>query len=152
MSQSPECFPLPFFLQPYALSSETRTHESVWEASDTSRIASRRSERKLCIGLCAMLSEWINVIIFRIIVPFCDVINRCRHPGSFDIVSVKDGAGHVFATRLQNIFTMGHGTRTMVGHLFEECRRQLDDRDAHLAGELWFVLRMRFCGTPQPCG
>lgn len=37
-----------------------------------------------------------------------------RHPGSFDIVSVKDGAGHVFATRLQNIFTMGHGTRTMV--------------------------------------
>jgi len=29
-------------------------------------------------------------------------------------VSVKDGAGHVFATRLQNIFTMGHGTRAMV--------------------------------------
>lgn len=37
-----------------------------------------------------------------------------RHPGSFDIVSVKDGAGHVFATRLQNIFLMGNGTRTMV--------------------------------------
>ncbi|CAM9558604.1 unnamed protein product, partial [Hapterophycus canaliculatus] len=37
-----------------------------------------------------------------------------RHPGSFDIVSVKDGAGHVFATRLQNIFSMGHGTRAMV--------------------------------------
>ncbi|CAM9181677.1 unnamed protein product [Laminaria digitata] len=37
-----------------------------------------------------------------------------RHPGSFDIVSVKDGAGHVFATRLQNIFSIGQGTRTMV--------------------------------------
>ena len=40
-----------------------------------------------------------------------------RHPGSFDIVSVKDGAGHVFATRLQNIFSMGHGTRAMVREL-----------------------------------
>ncbi|CAM9859091.1 unnamed protein product [Choristocarpus tenellus] len=37
-----------------------------------------------------------------------------RHPGSFDIVSVKDGAGAVFATRLQNIFVLGQGTRTMV--------------------------------------
>lgn len=27
------------------------------------------------------------------------VINRERHPGSFDIVHVKDANGHVFATR-----------------------------------------------------
>lgn len=27
------------------------------------------------------------------------VINRERHPGSFDIVHIKDANGHVFATR-----------------------------------------------------
>uniref|UniRef100_A0A6S8EVA2 40S ribosomal protein S4 n=1 Tax=Aureoumbra lagunensis TaxID=44058 RepID=A0A6S8EVA2_9STRA len=30
-----------------------------------------------------------------------------RHPGSFDVVTVKDAAGHNFATRLQNIFVLG---------------------------------------------
>lgn len=30
-----------------------------------------------------------------------------RHPGSFDIVTVKDAAGHQFATRLGNIFVIG---------------------------------------------
>ncbi len=37
-----------------------------------------------------------------------------RHPGSFDIVEVKDSAGHVFATRLQNIFIIGKGSRPSV--------------------------------------
>lgn len=27
------------------------------------------------------------------------VVNRERHPGSFDIVHIKDANGHVFATR-----------------------------------------------------
>lgn len=27
------------------------------------------------------------------------IVNRERHPGSFDIVHIKDTAGHVFATR-----------------------------------------------------
>merc|ERR1712116_26265 len=35
---------------------------------------------------------------------FMDVINRERHPGSFDVVHVKDALGHTFATRLNNIF------------------------------------------------
>ena len=30
-----------------------------------------------------------------------------KHPGSFDIASVKDAAGNVFATRMQNIFVIG---------------------------------------------
>uniref|UniRef100_A0A7S1TQP7 40S ribosomal protein S4 n=1 Tax=Phaeomonas parva TaxID=124430 RepID=A0A7S1TQP7_9STRA len=30
-----------------------------------------------------------------------------RHPGSFDIVTVRDSAGHSFNTRLQNIFIIG---------------------------------------------
>jgi len=30
-----------------------------------------------------------------------------KHPGSFDIVHVKDKRGHLFATRLQNVFIIG---------------------------------------------
>ena len=30
-----------------------------------------------------------------------------RHPGSFDIVQVKDATGVTFATRLSNIFVIG---------------------------------------------
>merc|ERR1711934_936083 len=32
------------------------------------------------------------------------IVHREKHPGSFDIVHVKDKAGHSFATRLSNIF------------------------------------------------
>mmetsp|Transcript_21947 Transcript_21947/g.87117 ORF Transcript_21947/g.87117 Transcript_21947/m.87117 type:complete len:264 (+) Transcript_21947:64-855(+) len=35
------------------------------------------------------------------------VANIERHPGSFDIVTVKDAAGNSFATRLNNIFVIG---------------------------------------------
>jgi len=37
-----------------------------------------------------------------------------RHPGSFDIVSVKDAAGNTFATRLQNVFTIGQGNKPWI--------------------------------------
>jgi small subunit ribosomal protein S4e len=37
-----------------------------------------------------------------------------RHPGSFDIVEVKDAAGHVFATRRQNVFVIGKGAQPWV--------------------------------------
>lgn len=32
-----------------------------------------------------------------------------RHPGSFDIVHIKDKKGNPFTTRLQNVFVIGHG-------------------------------------------
>lgn len=35
--------------------------------------------------------------------------SRERHPGSFDIVQVKDATGSVFATRLSNAFVIGKG-------------------------------------------
>ena len=35
------------------------------------------------------------------------IVHRDRHPGSFDIVHVKDAVGHTFATRLSNIFVIG---------------------------------------------
>jgi ribosomal protein S4E len=37
-----------------------------------------------------------------------------RHPGSFDIVTTKDSAGNVFATRQANIFVLGHGNRPSI--------------------------------------
>merc|ERR1712146_140320 len=42
------------------------------------------------------------------------IVSRERHQGSFDIVHVKDSAGHVFATRLGNVFVIGEGTTPMV--------------------------------------
>lgn len=42
------------------------------------------------------------------------VTHRERHNGSFDIVHVKDTVGHVFATRLSNIFVIGKGKDTWV--------------------------------------
>lgn len=43
------------------------------------------------------------------------ITNRERHPGSFDVVHVKDANGNSFATRLSNIFVIGkvslHGRR-----------------------------------------
>ena len=32
---------------------------------------------------------------------------REKHPGSFDIVHIKDSQGHVFATRLAYVFVIG---------------------------------------------
>jgi small subunit ribosomal protein S4e len=35
------------------------------------------------------------------------VVHREKHKGSFDIVQVRDAAGHEFATRLSNVFVIG---------------------------------------------
>jgi len=37
------------------------------------------------------------------------VVDVERHPGSFDIVHVKDGNDNTFATRIVNVFTIGRG-------------------------------------------
>merc|ERR1712146_243729 len=39
------------------------------------------------------------------------IVSRERHQGSFDIVHLKDSAGHTFATRLGNVFVIGKGNR-----------------------------------------
>merc|ERR1712113_689478 len=40
--------------------------------------------------------------------------SRDRHPGSYDIVHVKDATGASFATRLSNIFVIGRGKQALV--------------------------------------
>jgi small subunit ribosomal protein S4e len=37
-----------------------------------------------------------------------------RHEGSFDIVTITDAKGHVFCTRLQNVFVIGSGNNASV--------------------------------------
>jgi len=37
-----------------------------------------------------------------------------KHPGSFDIVQVRDAAGHVFATRSKNVFVLGEEAKPWV--------------------------------------
>ncbi|KDD75424.1 hypothetical protein H632_c691p0 [Helicosporidium sp. ATCC 50920] len=37
-----------------------------------------------------------------------------RHKGSFDIVQIRDAAGHVFATRATNVFVIGKGDKALV--------------------------------------
>ncbi|KAM6473548.1 LOW QUALITY PROTEIN: small ribosomal subunit protein eS4-like [Liasis olivaceus] len=39
------------------------------------------------------------------------ITNQERHPGSFDVVHVKDASGNSFATRLSNIFVIGKGNK-----------------------------------------
>jgi len=42
------------------------------------------------------------------------IMHRERHPGSFDIVHVKDANDHTFATRLDYIFVIGKGTKPYI--------------------------------------
>ncbi|KAI1286777.1 40S ribosomal protein S4 [Halotydeus destructor] len=42
------------------------------------------------------------------------ITSRERHPGSFDIVNVRDSLGHTFATRLNYIFVIGKGTKAYI--------------------------------------
>merc|ERR1712018_191578 len=42
------------------------------------------------------------------------IMSRERHPGSFDIVHVKDSNGHVFAPRLAYIFVIGKGNKPYI--------------------------------------
>jgi len=42
------------------------------------------------------------------------ITHRERHPGSFEIVHVKDAVGHTFATRLQNVFVIGQESKPWI--------------------------------------
>ncbi|KAA0195442.1 hypothetical protein HAZT_HAZT004398 [Hyalella azteca] len=42
------------------------------------------------------------------------IIARDHHAGGFDIVRIKDAVGNVFATRLQNVFVIGKGTKAYI--------------------------------------
>lgn len=63
------------------------------------------------------------------------ITNRERHPGSFDVVHVKDANGNSFATRLSNIFVIGKvsegGCGLKPGVVGVACRQLLPTLGAH---------------------
>jgi len=63
---------------------------------------------KFDIGNICMITRGAN--IGRIAV----MINKEKHPGSHDIVHLKDRRGHEFATRINNVFVLGHGENPLV--------------------------------------
>jgi len=42
------------------------------------------------------------------------IVSKEKHPGSFDIVHIRDAAGQQFATRITNVFVIGKGTKSYV--------------------------------------
>jgi len=63
--------------------------------------------------------------------------SRERHPGSFDIVHVKDANGHTFATRLAYVFVIGKGQKSWVSLPPGKGLRLsvAEERDRRLAGK-----------------
>jgi ribosomal protein S4E len=58
------------------------------------------------------------------------ITNRERHPGSFDVVHVKDANGNSFATRLSNIFVIGKVSLDLLSQQSLEAWK--DDSAEHL--------------------
>ena len=42
------------------------------------------------------------------------IVKREVHPGSFEVIHIKDASGNTFTTRLNNVFVIGKGTETLV--------------------------------------
>jgi small subunit ribosomal protein S4e len=42
------------------------------------------------------------------------IVSREKHPGSFEIIHIKDAVGHTFATRLQNVMVIGKAGKPWV--------------------------------------
>eukprot|EP00931_Biecheleriopsis_adriatica_P001130 TRINITY_DN10135_c0_g1_i2.p2 TRINITY_DN10135_c0_g1~~TRINITY_DN10135_c0_g1_i2.p2 ORF type:complete len:213 (-),score=62.53 TRINITY_DN10135_c0_g1_i2:47-685(-) len=42
------------------------------------------------------------------------ITHREKHPGSFEIVHLKDSVGHAFNTRLENVFVIGKGNKPWI--------------------------------------
>ena len=65
------------------------------------------------------------------------ITNRERHPGSFDVVHVKDVNGNSFATRLSNIFVIGKGNKPWISLPRGKgiCFTIAEERDKRLAAK-----------------
>lgn len=61
-----------------------------------------------------------------------------HHPGSYEIVHIKDSQGHSFATRLTNVFTIGEGKRPLIALPKGKGVRQtlVEERNAKIARTL----------------
>jgi small subunit ribosomal protein S4e len=100
---------------PYAITHEGRTiryPDPDIKANDTVRVDVASGKildfAKFEAGNVVMTSSGNNIGRVGVIV------HRERHPGSFEIVHIKDAVGHTFATRLQNVFVIGKGNKPWI--------------------------------------
>mmetsp|Transcript_9242 Transcript_9242/g.30577 ORF Transcript_9242/g.30577 Transcript_9242/m.30577 type:complete len:260 (+) Transcript_9242:44-823(+) len=100
---------------PYVVTHDGRTiryPDPLIEAFDTVKIELAENKitdiMKFETGNLAMISGGKNTGRVGVIV------SREKHPGSFDIVHVKDSSGAIFATRLGNVFVIGKGSKPMI--------------------------------------
>jgi small subunit ribosomal protein S4e len=63
---------------------------------------------KFDAGNVAMITRGANIGRIAIIV------NKEKHPGSHEIVHLKDRRGHEFATRIENVFVLGQGENPII--------------------------------------
>jgi small subunit ribosomal protein S4e len=66
------------------------------------------------------------------------IVSKEKHPGSFDIIHIKDAIGQQFATRIGNVFTIGKGTKSLVSlprrkGIKRSVLHESQERKAHLA-------------------
>jgi len=100
---------------PYATTHDGRTiryPDPAVKAMDTIRIDLNTNKPldfiKFEVGNTVMISGGNNMGRVGVI------SHRERHPGSFDIVHIKDAVGHSFCTRLSNVFVIGQGTKPWI--------------------------------------
>jgi len=100
---------------PYAITHDGRTlryPDPDVRVNDTIRLDTASGKMldyvKFEPGNCAMISGGNNVGRIGVI------MHREKHPGSFEIVHVKDSVGHTFATRMQNVFVLGKGQKPWI--------------------------------------
>jgi small subunit ribosomal protein S4e len=63
------------------------------------------------------------------------IVNRERHPGSHEIVHIKDVKGNSFATRIDNVFVIGTNDKLWITITKDQGIRRgvISDREARLA-------------------
>jgi len=100
---------------PYLTTHDGRTlryPDPLVKANDTIKVELETSKMvdhvKFEVGNLAMVTGGRNLGRVGVIT------NKERHEGSFDIVHIKDAAGHPFATRMSNVFIIGHSTTSLV--------------------------------------
>jgi len=100
---------------PYAITHDGRTlryPDPAVKTNDTIRLDLNTNEQldfvKFEIGNTVMIGGGNNMGRVG------TIMHREKHPGSFEIVHIKDSAGRTFATRLQNVFVIGAGSKPWI--------------------------------------
>jgi len=100
---------------PYAVTHDARTlryPDPLWNVNDTLKLDLATGKvvghLKFDVGQLAFITRGANQGRIGVIA------HVDKHPGSFDIVHIKDARGHAFATRLKNVFVIGEGKKEWI--------------------------------------